>query len=225
MHPKHHTQYWLDEVDEHSWIISDTHFNHQRIMEYEPCRVSDMQAKGYSSMDEWLIDNWNAHIAQSDLVVHLGDFSFKGVSRYLDRLNGRIILLLGNHDIPSLKPLMRYAQRRPDKLRILQGCEGLSEPEEVSGFIKTIRGKKVMFSHYPLISLDRYGRGKAQITRNAMAQVFKAQGCEINVHGHVHSNDAHTDPNEINVSLERTGFGPKTIGSVLEGVLGEQPDV
>lgn len=212
-------KHWLDEVNAQTWIISDTHFNHERIMTYEPVRLAAMQASGYDSMDEWMIDNWNAVVAKDDLVLHLGDFSFKGVSRYMDRLNGRIILLLGNHDFPELEALQRYAKRRSDKLYIHEDCEGRTEPLGMSGFIKQMGGKKVMFSHYPLMSVDPFAHGKSQQTRDAMAQVFSDESCQICVHGHVHSNDSHTDRFEVNVSMERIGFAPKRIQEVID-VLG-----
>lgn len=212
-------QAWLDEVDENTWVISDTHFNHLRIMEYEPSRLVAMQAQGYTDMDEWMIDNWNQVVAKGELVLHLGDFSFKGVSRFINRLNGRILLLIGNHDVPALTGLQRYAKAHPDKLRVHQACEELTEPAEASGFIKHLGGKKIMFSHYPLISVDPYSRGKAKTTRDAMAEVFKSHECDVNIHGHVHSNDAHTDRSEVNVSMERIGFAPRRIKDVLEGVI------
>lgn len=213
---KHHHA-WLGEVNEKTWVISDTHFNHDRIMTYEPSRLTAMQAQGYRSMDEWMIDSWNSVVAEDEFVLHLGDFSFKGVAPFMDRLNGRIILLLGNHDVPALAELQRYATSRAHKLYVHQGCEGLTEPEEVSGLIKNIGAKKVMFSHYPLISVDPYTRGKAKQSRDAMAQVFIDEACDICVHGHLHSKDDHTDRYEVNVSMERIGFAPKRLADVLKG--------
>lgn len=52
-------------------------------------------------MDEKLIEAWNAVVTPQDTVVHLGDFAFGNESQIHDiakRLNGRIVLVLGNHD-------------------------------------------------------------------------------------------------------------------------------
>lgn len=54
-------------------------------------------------MDEKLIENWNALVGKYDFVYHLGDFCFprhcgNSVEYYLNRLNGVITLILGNHD-------------------------------------------------------------------------------------------------------------------------------
>jgi calcineurin-like phosphoesterase family protein len=219
---EHQAQHpWLEELDEHTWIISDTHFNHARIMSYEPTRVDAMAEQGFTgegAMNDWMIANWNARVAANDLVLHLGDFAFKHIRPFINQLNGRIILLLGNHDIPLLTHLQAFAKSHPNKLYIHQGCERVNAPAEVSGIIKTIAGVNLMFSHYPLISRDPYLRGRAAITRDAMASVFKQQACDFCIHGHVHSNDSGLDAREINVSMERTGFAPVRLGSVLEGL-------
>jgi len=53
-------------------------------------------------MDIRLIQLWNSRVDKNDIVIHLGDFMFyKNLhkpSYYLDQLNGRIVLIKGNHD-------------------------------------------------------------------------------------------------------------------------------
>ena len=49
-------------------------------------------------MNEVLIENWNRIIKPRDRVYHLGDFVFGCPERIRKRLNGRIFLILGNHD-------------------------------------------------------------------------------------------------------------------------------
>lgn len=53
-------------------------------------------------MNETIISNWNNTIGQDDIVFHLGDFCLGGSAEWtkmLDRLNGRIHLIMGNHDL------------------------------------------------------------------------------------------------------------------------------
>jgi len=50
-------------------------------------------------MDETLIENWNLKVDKEDFVIFLGDFCFRLDPKiYLDRLNGRIVFIRGNHD-------------------------------------------------------------------------------------------------------------------------------
>ena len=53
-------------------------------------------------MDEGLIQNWNRVVGKDDLVFNLGDFAFATNGRWkelINRLNGHIHLILGNHDV------------------------------------------------------------------------------------------------------------------------------
>lgn len=52
-------------------------------------------------MDKTIIDNWNKVVKKDDIVYHLGDFGFgskEKITEYRKKLNGRIFLILGNHD-------------------------------------------------------------------------------------------------------------------------------
>lgn len=50
--------------------------------------------------DEHLIDSWNGTVNKRDLTFILGDITMEKANSYplLDRLNGRKIVVLGNHD-------------------------------------------------------------------------------------------------------------------------------
>lgn len=212
---------WFDEIDGDTWIVSDTHFGHDRIMVYEPCRLEAMQSQGYRNQNEWLIDNWNKTVGEDDLVIHLGDFAFRDVA-VIERLNGRILMVLGNHDKSSLTKFHKYRKQSPEKLRVIfsqvETAEGAirSKNQMVSGFIKVLGGKKVMFSHYPVLCEDSYATGKVIETRAELLNIFKNEKCDICVHGHVHSKDTLTHKTkEINVSIERTGFKPIRLKEVL----------
>lgn len=81
------------------WLTSDTHFDHINIMKYEPTRAEKF--KDNLHMTEKLIENWNSVVKPDDLIFHLGDVFFCGAERMkqiADKLNGRKILIRGNHD-------------------------------------------------------------------------------------------------------------------------------
>lgn len=78
------------------FIISDTHFGHENIIRYcnRPFRTVE-------EMDEAMIKNWNAVVTNKDVVIHLGDFCLTNKERcieILNKLNGKKILIKGNHD-------------------------------------------------------------------------------------------------------------------------------
>lgn len=64
----------------------------------------------YSSVEEMnedLIARWNSVVQPDDKVWHLGDFALKAskeqVTMLVNRLNGHIRLVMGNHDCHSIK--------------------------------------------------------------------------------------------------------------------------
>lgn len=87
--------------EEGVFFTSNTHFNHTNIIKF-----CNRPFKNVEEMDETLISNWNRVIGTDDCVFHLGDFCLGGSAEWtkvLDRLNGKIYLILGNHDLKNLK--------------------------------------------------------------------------------------------------------------------------
>lgn len=81
------------------WIISDTHFGHEQILEYCPWRQT--WARSVAEHDAHLIAAWQGCVRASDIVLHLGDFALGPKDRIpvlRAQLPGRIILIHGNHD-------------------------------------------------------------------------------------------------------------------------------
>ena len=76
------------------FITSDNHFFHRNIIRY-----CNRPFYSVEEMNRVMIDKWNAKVDNGDIVIHLGDFAFKGRAREIRRkLNGTIILIRGNHD-------------------------------------------------------------------------------------------------------------------------------
>lgn len=78
------------------FVTSDTHFCHGNIIRYCNRPWADVDA-----MTDGLVERWNSVVGKDDIVIHLGDFCFGGrtkVENVFKRLNGKIDLVLGNHD-------------------------------------------------------------------------------------------------------------------------------
>jgi len=83
------------------YLISDTHFNHKNIIKYAN-RPFDTIEK----MNEAMIKKWNKTVSNKDTIYHLGDFAFGNKEQIIEivgRLNGRKILIKGNHCKKSSK--------------------------------------------------------------------------------------------------------------------------
>lgn len=94
-----------------TWLISDTHFGHQKTCtvfkrdDGSPLRPFSCSEE----MDEFMVKAWNDRVRPEDRVYHLGDvvINRKSLST-LGRLNGRKVLIKGNHDIFNLQDYLPY---------------------------------------------------------------------------------------------------------------------
>lgn len=124
-------------------VTSDLHFWHKNILNF----CSETRPwKTVEDMNEGLIEHWNSVVAPNDVVLHLGDFSFKGkaaTEAILSRLNGNIVYLLGNHG------------------KVLRSSIGGITAYDYLEF--RFNGTKVCCMHYPLASWNQSGRGSVAL--------------------------------------------------------------
>jgi calcineurin-like phosphoesterase family protein len=79
------------------YFTADTHFGHSKMLENRPFATIE-------EMDRHLIDAWNSVVRDTDIVWHLGDFSYHSEARtasIFSQLKGRKRLILGNHDVDN----------------------------------------------------------------------------------------------------------------------------
>lgn len=134
---------------ENTFFTSDTHFGHKNII-----KLCNRPFSSVEEMNEKLIENWNSVVSENDTVFHLGDFAFGGSSMWndvLSRLNGKIYLILGNHDRKNMR----------------QGC--------IDKFVSVlpqmqieIGNRSVYLNHYPFLC---YG-GTYRNDEDAVWQLF-----------------------------------------------------
>jgi len=86
-----------------TYITSDLHFGHVNILKF--C-ASTRQYNDVDHMNDLMIKEWNSIVKPEDLTYILGDFAFCNAERATSiaySLNGRKILIEGNHDRKILK--------------------------------------------------------------------------------------------------------------------------
>lgn len=214
-------------ITEDTFIISDTHFGHSNMIAYEPSRtfLADLQSvSGGAGADivnkvyHKLADNWNAVIGKNDTVLHLGDFVWGGrdnIRTWVNRLNGRIILIKGNHD----RDASVYLELGIEVIEgILVNGEHIPASKYVNALITEINGLMIMFSHYPVEEDGIKRDEKFNPAISKLFEIFIEYNCDINVHGHVHSRSLEGSLYCRNVSVEVMGFKPVRIGDILNGI-------
>ena len=83
------------------FFTSDHHFGHENILKFCNRPFSDIE-----EMNKVLINRWNEKIKPEDEVYHLGDFALmkdkEKLTEIIDKLNGTIFLIKGNHEGSAL---------------------------------------------------------------------------------------------------------------------------
>lgn len=126
-----------------TWFCSDLHLNHKNILKFQPNRLFET----LEEHDNTLIDNWNRVVKKHDSVWFLGDFAFCSQTKaleYIDRLNGHIYFIKGNHDMKVVKNI-----NFRNRLNVLDNYF------ELKGFHKL----PIVLSHYPFQSWNRSFHG------------------------------------------------------------------
>ena len=168
------------------FFTSDTHFNHDREFVYSPRGFKTIQ-----EMNGTLVKNWNETVGNDDDIYVLGDFflgtDFNYIQEVLNKLNGRIHLVTGNHDTPS--KITEYTSWN----NIVEIADALR-----------IRYKKREFflCHYPVLT--------ASLEQDPDKAV-------INLFGYTHSKDKFYEdrPYMYNVAVDANDNKPVEIEEIL----------
>jgi calcineurin-like phosphoesterase family protein len=127
-----------------TWVAADHHFGHANILTFKRDDGSPLRPfNTIEEHDETIIARHNARVAPDDRVYLLGDVCIQRRNLHLvSRLNGRLVLVKGNHDIFKIKDYLKYF-------------------DDIRAYVvqKDHDGHKVILSHIPIYAdgLDRYG--------------------------------------------------------------------
>ena len=171
-------------------FTSDTHFSHDREFLYK--------VRGFPTVDEMneaIVERWNAVIAPEDEVYHLGDVMLndneKGME-LLSRLNGKIHILLGNHDT---KTRAKLYETLPNV--------------DVIGYATVIKWGKYHFylSHYPTNTSNL--ENMAPLSQHV-----------LNIYGHTHQehNFYNGTPYMYHVGMDSHNCTPVSVETVIEDI-------
>ena len=174
------------------FFTSDLHLGHENILAIRPMFHT------IEEMNEALIANWNKKVHKNDTVYILGDFSYRSrvpVKHYLERLKGKKILILGNHD--------------PDWLTQTQ-YDQLSQYFVSIESMLTFKRNKVQTTlcHYPMLEWP--------------GSRYASQGVSYLIHGHIHNlrNDIYEyirnhQPAALNCGVDVNNYEPVTFEELV----------
>ncbi len=163
-----------------TWFASDHHFGHENIRRYE-ARLRGRFAST-EQMNDAVLELHNSLVAPDDTVYLLGDLAMGDFVRSLtwaERLNGRKLLIAGNHDKHSAA-YERQQDKRERRAQVYRdhGFEILPEIIDAE-----IGGYAVVLSHYPY----RGTEGADTTGEERYASLRPVDTGLPLIHGHVHS--------------------------------------
>lgn len=176
-----------------TFFISDLHFSHAIIMKYD-----NRPFKTVEEMNKTIIENWNNTVKPEDTVYILGDTfnersSFKEKSELLEKLNGRLHYIVGNHD--SLKELQKF-----ERFESIDMYKVLNMTVNRNNKIEPI---KVVLSHYPFVSHE------FAFTKDYSLMLY----------GHVHNSFEEDTVNCVKLLTANQSINPKKLPSLNVGCM------
>lgn len=181
------------------WFTADHHFGHRNIIDHCERPYSSVE-----EMDENMIQRWNEVVGRTDTVYHLGDVGMGSDTHTLEcvsRLNGRKILVWGNHD--SVHPRHSKAMARQQTWAKYFAAQTMMAQVKLAG------GRKILLSHYPYTE-DHTEEARDMQWRPPNTGMFL-------LHGHVH-NLWLMKEGQLNVGVDVHNFYPVSIDEVAKVV-------
>jgi calcineurin-like phosphoesterase family protein len=201
----------FDAVD---FVTSDHHFGH--------ARISELAGRPFTSVDEMnsvLIERWNNLVGPDDVVLHLGDLALGPIEQSVSltsRLNGRRLLVPGNHD--RVSPATQ-SQRAIERFRAMYEDAGWTIlPEILDG---SRRGARLLASHYP------YAGDTTGIERHSSHRPVNTGIPLLHGHTHEHAFGPHGS-HEFHVGVDAFNFAPiqfELIDAWLEDLRREEDEM
>jgi calcineurin-like phosphoesterase family protein len=174
------------------FAASDIHDGHKNILKYG-------RSKFFTDLDHMrdvIRHNWNNSVSPEDTVYLLGDVVMGHRADnlpFIEELNGRKILILGNHDYPH--------PCNPDKVRdkwtsvYAQYFESMHTELEIE-----LAGQKVLLSHFP---------AEGDHTDEERYSEYRPSYDGWIIHGHLHVEEIQVAERHIHIGIDAdwTGHG------------------
>lgn len=169
------------------FLTSDTHFGHDREFIWK--------ARGFNSvkeMNETIVQKWNDTVSAEDDVYILGDVILGDPDNieYVKRLNGKLHIVLGNHDTANREKMYRESSN-------------VVEVAEVGIRLKYKKHHFVL-THYPMMT--------GNLEKESLKQM------SLNLYGHTHqvSNFFNDMPFMYHVGVDSHDCVPVLLDDVIE---------
>lgn len=184
------------------YITGDYHLMHNNIL-----RLCNRPFPNIETHDLEIISRNNEVVSNKDTIWDLGDISYRSSSLeklvdYLNQLNGKRKLLLGNHDTAIRKAYKKGLLDKlikSGKLEVIGGESAINDPSLIVAKFLNEFGHKFVLSHYAYRTWPHAFRGT------------------IHLYGHSHGN---LPPHyaSFDVGVDSNNFRPWSLNDILKHV-------
>jgi calcineurin-like phosphoesterase family protein len=181
-------------MSKNTWFISDTHFGHANILTFKDYDGNPVRSfSSQEEMDEHMVACWNSVVGEFDRVYHLGDVVInKKFLPILERLKGKKVLVMGNHDIFGHKEYLKYF-------------------EDIRAY-KIFPKHGIVCSHIP-VHVDNLYRWKLNVHGHLHTNKIKGRVEAFDV-----NQDPWDDPKYLNVCVEQINYTPINLEEILKKI-------
>jgi calcineurin-like phosphoesterase family protein len=181
------------------FLTSDTHFGHDRKFLYGPRGFNNIQEH-----DETIIQNWNSVVSPEDIVFHLGDVMLNDNEHGMEclrRLNGKIIIIPGNHDTRNRIELYKTLPN----ISVIQGIQPDGSNLNVGAIYYKYNKYTFYMSHHPTNTSNLEGGHYLRMHL-------------LNLYGHTHQNTNFYNeiPYMYHVGMDSHNCYPVCIDDIIE---------
>ena len=187
------------------WVTSDQHFQNKNIWaKYE---TATRPFHSQEEHDNSMIDAWNSVVSPEDIVFVLGDFimgAADGVQPILNRLNGTIYLIKGNHDTDNkIEQYLHY----PEKVIAIEDYN-----------ILYYKGRFIVMNHYPVRGdTVRDNHLKNDGWKSATEFFGSHYDDSIYLYGHIHGNASYgIAGNQFHVGVDTNNLTPVLLDDIVD---------
>lgn len=179
------------------YFTSDTHYGHSNVIGY-----CGRPFRNVHHMNQAMICNFNERVSPGDTTYHLGDFAFLPRSRLAELrscLNGKIILIRGNHD-------------KNEQIMLEAGFDEVHNRLSIN-----LDGHSLYMSHIPI------GNGIVPRKQYNPELVKPPPPCDYHMVGHVHERWTRIG-NTINCGVDAWQFNPVMLQQLIAAPQGDPND-
>lgn len=180
------------------YFTSDLHFGHNNIIRFDNRPFTSVE-----EMDETIIRKWNNKVKADDMVYILGDISWyndQKTAEIISRLNGRKILIKGNHD--RVHGQVRHC------------FEEITDYKEIT----LPENRHIVLCHYPIVFFNRHHYGAYML----YGHVHNSHEWQMTENCKYELEQLDIKCNMFNVGTMIWNYEPVTLDEILASKAGEQ---